>query len=143
MNPSAEDLPHAVSARTIALVTGTALTVAGAAVGLGFYLQGAKLDDEAAVLRQRIQETSGPNPNPCSTPGDATCSQLANTVDRRDDAWTVSTVGFVSMGVFGLGTLATWLWWPTKSTSAQSKHGPTLTPVVTSQLLGATVSGEL
>jgi hypothetical protein len=132
-----------VSARSVAIVTGAALTVVGAGVGLGFYLQGAKLDDEASVLRQRVQETGGANPNACSSSEDPTCAQLANTVERRDDAWTVSTVGFVSMGVFGLGTLASWLWWPSEPTSADSKRGPTITPIVTGQLLGASITGAL
>ena len=132
-----------VSTRSIALVSGAVLTAAGAGVGLGFYLQGAKLDDEASVLRERIQSAGAPDPNPCATASDAECAQLSDTLDRRNQAWTISTVGFVSMGVFGLGTLATWLWWPTTPTSSPSAHAPTIVPVVTGQHWGASISGTL
>jgi len=132
-----------VDARSIALVGGAVLTAAGAGVGLGFYFQGAKLDDEASVLRERIQADSAANPNPCAMNSNATCAQLADTIDRRDHAWTVSTVGFVSMGVFGLGTLATWLWWPPASASSTTAFSPMIMPVLTGHELGATISGSL
>jgi len=80
---------NAVDARSIALVGGAVLTAAGAGVGLGFYFQGAKLDDEASVLRERIQADSATDPNPCAMNANATCAQLADTVDRRDQAWTI------------------------------------------------------
>lgn len=138
------DLPsNGVSARSIALVSGAVLTAAGAGVGLGFYLQGAKLDDEASVLRERIETESAPNPNPCAAAADAACAQLDATIDRRDQAWTLSTVGFVSMGLFGLGTLATWLWWPTAPAASSGAQGLTVVPVVTGQHLGAAISGTL
>jgi len=137
-----------VSTRSIALVSGAVLTAAGAGVGLGFYLQGAKLDDEASVLRDRIQTAGAPDPNPCATASTPECTQLADTLDSRNQAWTISTVGFVSMGVFGLGTLATWLWWPAASTSSPSTSSPsahvlTIVPVVTGQHWGAGISGTL
>ncbi|HEY6728952.1 MAG TPA: PEGA domain-containing protein [Polyangiaceae bacterium] len=139
------DVPsHGVSARSIALVSGAVLTAAGAGVGLGFYLQGAKLDDEASVLRERIESESAPNPNPCADAAAAACGQLNATIDRRDRAWTISTVGFVGMGVFGLGTLATWLWWPTAPTeSSRTQASTTLVPVLSGHQLGAAISGTL
>jgi len=133
-----------VDARSIALVSGAVLTAAGAGVGLGFYFQGAKLDDEASVLRERIHADNTTDPNPCATTSSSGCAQLAQTVDRRDQAWTISTIGFVSAGVFGLGTLATWLWWPKAPASGASAHAPpTITPVLTGHELGVTLSGTL
>ena len=132
-----------VDSRSIALVSGAVLTAAGAGVGLGFYFQGAKLDDEASVLRERLQADSTTDPNPCAMTSNSGCAQLAQTVDRRDQAWTISTIGFVSAGVFGLGTLATWLWWPATPASATTAYAPTITPVLTGHELGATISGTL
>ncbi|HEU5073560.1 MAG TPA: PEGA domain-containing protein [Polyangiaceae bacterium] len=138
---STEVVSDQVSTRSLALVSGAVLTAAGAGVGLGFYLQGAKLDDEASVLREGIETDGASDPNPCATGSHTACAQLDDTVDRRNRAWTISTVGFVSMGAFGLGTLAAWLWWPAdSSTSAQS---PVIAPVVTSHQLGAVLSGTL
>lgn len=141
--PPADVSTSGVSTRSIVLLSGAVLTAAGAGVGLGFYLQGAKLDDEAAVLRDRIEAESAPDPNPCATASNPACGQLDNTVDRRDHAWTVSTVGFVSMGVFGLGTLATWLWWPATPSMSASAHTPVVVPIVTGQHFGASIVGAL
>lgn len=132
---------YAASPRSFAVVSGAVLTAVGAGVGLGFYLQGAKLDDEASVLRERIETDGASEPNPCATASHTACTQLEDTVDRRDRAWTISTVGFVSMGAFGLGTLAAWLWWPVDSSA--SAQAPVIAPVLTSHQLGAMISGTL
>lgn len=138
------DVPtHRVDSRSLALVSGAVLTAAGAGVGLGFYLQGAKLDDEASVLRSRIEAESASTPNPCAGTADPACARLNDTVDRRDHAWTTSTIGFVSMGVFGLGTLATWLWWPTAAETSPAARLPAFMPVVTGDHVGATFNGTL
>lgn len=141
--PPADVSTNGVSARSIALLSGAVLTAAGAGVGLGFYLQGAKLDDEASVLRDDVEAESAPDPNPCATASNPACSQLDATVDRRDHAWTVSTIGFVSMGVFGLGTLATWLWWPAATNASASAHAPVVVPVVTGEHWGVSINGAL
>jgi hypothetical protein len=135
--------------RTLAL-TGAALTLVGAGVGLGFYLQGRKLDDEASSIRQAIAEDA--DGDRCAGPeGALDCGQLADTIERRDNAGKYSSLGFVAMGAIGLGTLAVWQWWPAEgekgkrqAASSRLELGRTdIVPWLNPFGVGVTLSGKL
>ncbi len=109
-------------AHRVVLLAGSALTLAGAGFGVGFYIQGAKLSDEATMLRTEIRQSDPDQDNPCSRNGDPACPRLADTIERRDRAWNISAAGFVTMGAAGLGTLAAWLWWPEDEGTVANPH---------------------
>jgi hypothetical protein len=105
--------PARGNAKRIVLVTGSALTLVSAGVGVGFYLHASQLDDEARALRKSIQQQAPGEPVQCGAGQPEACARLADTVDRRERARDISRVGFVAMGAFALGSVAAWLLWPT------------------------------
>ena len=140
--PSVSGSPDSASAtalgtRRIVLLTGGVLSVTGAALGVGFYLQGRKLDDEASSLRAYIGEQSD-GATACSGATTSSCEQLTDTIERRDRAFNVSTIGFAALGVFGLGTLAAMYFWR-PATEAQAS----LAPWATATGAGVTLGGRL
>lgn len=140
-SPAAE---RASQTKTIVLVGTSALAVAGAGVGIGYYLQNRKLDDEAMALRKQILADTPGQSNPCDAVATATCAKLSDTIDSRDQARIIATGGFVAMGVFGLGALATWLWWPKSPADAGATNPSTLlVPVVRGTEVGAAVIGSM
>jgi len=133
--------PGSARAKRIALVSGSALTLLGAGVGVGFYLHAPQLDDEARALRRSIQKQAPGEPAPCSGDRLNACSELADTVERRERASDWSKLGFVATGAFAIGTVAAWLFWPApKPASAASSL--TAIPVVSEHTGGLVVVGD-
>ena len=98
--------------KRIVLLTGSTLTLVSAGVGVGFYLQGSQLDDEARALRKSIQKQQPGEPVQCGSQQLEACTRLADTIDRRERARDISRVGFIAMGAVAVGTVAAWLSWP-------------------------------
>lgn len=130
--------------KSLVVLTTSALTVAGAGVGLGFFLQSRKLDDEATALKEQIVADHPGEANPCGGNATPACTKLANTVDSRDQARAIAAGGFIAMGVFGLGSLATWLWWPESPAGATAPTTSTVfVPILTGHEIGAAWVGRM
>lgn len=112
--PGDNDAPS--NGRTVALITGTTLTVISAGVGGYLLLRRSADQDRAGDLHRDVVATVGPNG--CSSqPRLDLCQHLAqsyNIVDR-DRKWAM--VSFGAAGVLGASTVAAFFLWPRSHTS--------------------------
>lgn len=112
-NPSGKHPPNGdsgVSPKTIALISGAALTAVSLGVGIGFQLRASSAQSDADDLAKKARaELNGNCPSGSATP---TCSELESALDRRDESQTIRNVGFVAAGTFAVATVATYLLWP-------------------------------
>lgn len=121
---------HATSTRTVVLVAGAALTVVAAGTGVVFAMKASSADGDASDLRARSIAAYGVAG--CGTPAgaaSATCADLKSALDRRSSDRTVETAAFVSAGVLGAATIATYFLWPRESGSAKAPAAA-IAPVV-------------
>jgi tetratricopeptide (TPR) repeat protein len=111
-----------VSARTIVLVGGAALTITALTLGTVFQLQVYSLDDEVEEARQRTQATGDPewvafsgqcNAGAPNRPH-ADCKALTDKADERDRAASRASAGFITAGALGAATVATFFLWPSR-----------------------------
>lgn len=98
----------------IVVGTGAGLTVLAAGAAVVFRTRASKAESEADALGEGIG-TSG-----CYKPTGAlvgTCENLRSLIDDRNENARYSTAAWVSAGVLGAATVATWLLWPNESES--------------------------
>lgn len=113
-------------ARTVVLISGTALTVLAAGFGVGLALQGASLDSDADTQRKQIADTLGPSACVNGGSGNRSCAKLDDTLDKRNRANSFSQGAFIASGVLGAATLATFFLWPKSSNvTPYASIGPT------------------
>lgn len=98
----------------IPVYVGTAVTVVGASMAIGFGLAANGAEDDVRTLRRRL----GPSGCADGTAPSADCDEVADAVDRQQSNATVSNVGLGVATVAGLGTLGYWLFWPEPADSA-------------------------
>jgi hypothetical protein len=132
-----------ITSRAMALVAGSVLTAARLGIGAGYWLHSRKLEDDRTALESRAESRVGPNG--CADNTSAICGELLQASNDRDDARTVAAVGMVSTGLFALGTVATYIWWPTETPSASARADAqvSVAPVVGPRELGVTIRGSL
>jgi hypothetical protein len=117
-SPPALSIPPAsdssVSAKTVALITGGAVTAVLLGVGIAERIRASDADDDAAAVRERL-----PTNCDASTPS-ALCRELTNNLDRRNSANKVAIVTFAGAGLAAAATAAIWLIWEAPRTSASA-----------------------
>jgi hypothetical protein len=106
-----------------ATMAGTALVAAGA--GLFFFVQSNSSDSHAADLRAQLG-TSSSCRSPVSNANQASCADLSDSVNQAGTYKDLSTGLFVAGGALAVGSVLTYVLWPS---SAESKRG-TIVPVV-------------
>jgi hypothetical protein len=102
-----------VSPRTIALISGAVVTVAAGTTALVFGVKSTSADSRAEEIANSLDQ-------PCLSPGQsATCSELQNELDERNNASQVANIALVVTGVAALATGVTLLAWPADERAAK------------------------
>ena len=104
-------------ARTVVLLSGAALTVAGAAVGTVYAIRTSA--DSTLIRNAQVQlgiDPASPDyATACNDPGDAVlkekCTRYREDVTQQHTDQRVRDIAFVSAGVLGVATLATYFIW--------------------------------
>ena len=135
---SSASSPSSPSARTIVLIAGSALTVAGVVTGLVFLDKVSSDNDRFDRWRNSI---TGPQSQyACSAPeltGFVTeCAELRRADQDRIADSKVAAGSFIVGGVAAAATIGTWLLWP-------SSKKPVVMPTATPSSFGLTVAGAL
>ncbi|MBI5535957.1 MAG: hypothetical protein HY898_24770 [Deltaproteobacteria bacterium] len=139
--PETPSTDSGVQPRTIALIAGAGLTAISLGVGIGYALKKSSADDDAKSLLASAVQSYGPAP--CYQPqagAVGACEAVRDANDRRNSAGKIETVAFVSAGVFGAATIATWLLWPSKKKSETTSARATGTSAATATIV-PTVGG--
>ncbi len=110
-SPNGDGNASSDSTRTIVLVGGAALTAVSAAVAVGFTIAKGNAKDDADALHAETTRDLGADN--CQV-GIKACDELMDANKRGRRAETLSTIGFVGVGV-GLAALATALLWPSQT----------------------------
>lgn len=102
--PPGADAPRSL----IPVYVGSAVTVLGASMAIGFGVAANSAEDDVRTLRRRL----GPSGCADGTAAATDCDRVADAVDRQQSNATLSNVGLGVAAVAGLGTLGYWLFWP-------------------------------
>lgn len=123
-SPSADARRSGMTARTVVLLSGAALTVAGAAVGTVFAIRAAndttRVENAQSMFSTYLPRYGGSREKAdevCGTPVDASlrtfCAELDSDIARQRTDRQVRNIAFIGAGVVGVATLATvFLWRP-------------------------------
>jgi hypothetical protein len=134
-SPPNRERPTDNAARTWTLVGGGAVTAAAVAVGIAYLVDANALDNDAARLRAATETEGDPTlvktRAQCTPPAGMrppACDELKAKVNDSDSARIISTVGFVSAGVFAAATIGTYFLWPHDRPRASQGARPTVAP---------------
>ena len=129
---------HGAEPRTLAIITGAALTAVALGVGIGFAVDAGSAGTDASDLRKKAVQQVGAN-GCAANPDASVCVSLRDANDHESRSRTISTVGFISAGVFGVATLgAVLLWHPHHDDASEARStGAKVSPTV----LGAAALG--
>lgn len=117
--PSREARASGIQPRLAVALAGAGLSAVAAGIGVGFALKasaaGRRVDELDAQVRAQgdpdlVSTSSACSPPPGSRP--AACEELPIKLDEQDSAKQVSTASFFAAGLVGVGTLVTYLVWP-------------------------------
>ena len=106
------------------LISGAGLTALAAGFGVGLSLQGASLDDDAAVQRVQIAQQFGEEGCSPSNSTARACVKLDDTLDRRNRANAIGQGAFIAAGVLGAATLVSYFLWPRSTVAPYAGIGP-------------------
>jgi PEGA domain len=110
---------HGLAPRTIALITGAGLTAVSLGVGVGFAVKASSANSDAQDALAGLETQFGASPCLNPTPSAASgCSRVASLRSDRNSANEISTVAFVTSGVFAAATVATFFLWPRRTASS-------------------------
>lgn len=118
----AEQPASSLRTRNIVVISGAALSIAGATVGIILWTDRTHTLSQADSLRQSLA-VGAATTNFCggSNVKDPTgCSELHNLYVRSDRQTNFAVASFVGAGVVAVGTSLTYLLWPTKKHSAST-----------------------
>lgn len=114
-------------AKTVVLITGSALTVVSLGLGIFFSTQATSADGDADRLRMSISQQPGGSNN-CTVPNDL-CNQLSDAVHDHA-AWTDrASFAYVTAGALAVATAGAFLLWPKdqpETAKTQLKFGTNL-----------------
>jgi len=108
--PSSSESPS--PARIAAGSTLLALAFGAGVTGAYMFVQSSHAADEAAVIRAGIP------PYACAQSSNATCTTLSQDVDMQRRDATIGGLVLAGAGAFALASIATWVFWPTRTESA-------------------------
>jgi hypothetical protein len=114
-DPPASEIDRAVSARTVAIISGSVLTAAALGVGITFFVKRGSAFDERDAANHQI------GAGHCSNPGSALagpCQRLASAANAIADDNYIMNWSFPAAGVLGAATMAAAIFWP-RSTESQ------------------------
>jgi len=120
--PVRDTTPHAApthgggsTAKTVVLVSGTALALAGVGVGIGFTLKSNNAGDEVEAILTEFRNAGATSASWCAPSSGQTppprCADYSNAVNERNEAKAIAIASFAAGGAFAVGTVLTaWLW---------------------------------
>ncbi len=119
---------NGIQPRAWVLIGGSAATAIGVGVGIAYRIRASSLGSDANSTLAQLDGVSAPSQvashGECVTPtgiAQSLCEQLHSTLVRKDSATNISTGVFVTAGVLGIATVATYFFWPeAKSSGKQS-----------------------
>lgn len=103
----------AVSAKTITLIGGGALTAVLLGVGIAERVRASNADNDAADLRDQLSGSCSPES------ADPVCQELIETLDRRNTANQIAIYTFAGAGLAAAATAAIWLLWEEPRSTAK------------------------
>ncbi len=113
------------SGATWVLLGGGVLTAAAAGIGVGYTLRASAADGRVSDTRAAIarkEGMSGATHSYCAPPAGELvppeCTKLNADLDVRDRSHTTALGAFVAAGVLGVGTVVTYLVWPSGAAAA-------------------------
>jgi hypothetical protein len=110
---AAQDHHDSSSARTPVLITGGVLTLVAVGVGVLFKVQAGNAEEAWAKIHSQLE------PGSCGGSGEpALCADLRESVGAYDAAQNRATASFITAGVLGAATVATFFLWPAKEKSS-------------------------
>lgn len=118
--------PRSSNARSIVLIAGAGATALSAGLGTYFAIRAAGADDDAEGYSRTITTDFGPTG--CSSAAGAAssaCKDLHSALDTRDDSNSVASVAFITAGVLGAATVATYFLWRPRRAAVSWSIGPT------------------
>jgi tetratricopeptide (TPR) repeat protein len=108
-----------IPAKTVALIGGTALTLAATTIGIVYTVQANHAADDAARFDTIVHSKADPRltaPNGVCTPPPGVrppeCANLEHAVDDRQRASNVAIGAYIAAGAFAAGTVAAYFLWP-------------------------------
>lgn len=144
--PGAPPDDGAVPTRSIVLFTAGGLSVVGLGIGTAYWFQSRQRDGDVRQARRAAVGEFGDGG--CGLAPDASqCEKLNQALEDRNQARTLSVVGFTAGGLLALGTLATYLWWPPAEAPRAAGAAPppraAWAPVVGEHDVGLLIWGSL
>jgi hypothetical protein len=107
-----------IQARTVVLIGGTALTLAGVGLGFAYWGMRANTNSEAGALRAALGSTGCA---PGQEVSSSQCAQLRNDANRYDNQSRLMAGMFIGGGIAAAATIGTYFLWPSrKANSADS-----------------------
>lgn len=122
--PTASRPSSAVPLRTWVLIGEGTLSLAALGIGIGYGLSADAAWDDAARIRAPLKDGAC-DPKQASVP--ISCGELAQKVHDHDTFARVAVDAFVTAGVLGAATIATYLLWPTHTKTGE-RVGLTVSP---------------
>jgi tetratricopeptide (TPR) repeat protein len=106
------------AAKTVVIVSGTTLALAGVGLGVGFTVKANNAGDEAETLRGDLRK-SGATASSCAqtstTRPSQLCTSYASKLDEQKTAKNIAIGTFAAGGAMAVGTLLAVLLWPADS----------------------------
>jgi hypothetical protein len=106
-----------IEPRTIVVISGAGLTALAAGFGIALTLQGASLNDDAAIRRADVAQQFGAAGCGPANATQRACVKLDDTLDQRNRANAIGQGAFIAAGVLGAATLVSFLLWPRSQSS--------------------------
>lgn len=134
--PAYASPPVDAKARTIAVASGTALTLVSAGVGLGFLLSAESAADR---IDERSANLQGRGTACTRSSSSSACSALRSDIDSEERSRDIASAAFTVGAVASLATLGAWLLIP--DSRPVGSMGVRATPYVSAEQAGLSVSG--
>lgn len=131
--------PQAKTIAEIALVVGAAVS---ATSGVVFAVDSRRALAEGAVSRAELpSDSANPHSQCLASPPAPPCATLQEKSQAAvgDANW--STGFYIAAGVLAVGALATWVFWPARSSRSTLAFAPSLTPVASRDHIGVDIQG--
>lgn len=129
-----------VETRTVVLIGGGVLALAGVGVGIGYTLDARAASDAASNIGAQL----GPADDACTpAPGRTTptgCAELLRKNDQSRQSENIATAGFVAGGLLGAATVAAVFLWP--SDSAKDTARVSVSPWASAESRGVQLVGS-
>ncbi len=125
-------------AKTWVLAVGGGVTLAAAGAGVWFWSDSSSETDRADDIDARLEETN----TQCLDSAEARCAELLDARKSADSSSKLATAMFATAGIAAVATAGVFAWVHFSEADEPPHLGAMVSPVLTPQLSGLTVSGR-